>query len=64
MHIIVVDGQVVGGWKRKPIKSKMEIKTNILMPLNDDQHGAIRKAAERYSQFLGLPVVLDGQPIT
>lgn len=58
-NIIVVDGQIVGSWKRKIRKSAVEITINSLAPLTDAGWQAVAAAAERYGTFLGQPVRLN-----
>lgn len=56
--IIVVDGQVVGVWKRKLRKDAVLIETHLYKHLTRTEHSAVTEAARRYGVFLGLPVVL------
>ncbi len=55
-HIVVIDGLVVGGWKRTVGRREATIKTTMLVPLRDAERDALRMAAEKYGRFLGLPV--------
>lgn len=50
--IIVADGQVVGTWKRNIKKKSVDIS---LSPF-DDTIVALNEAAQRYSDFIGLPL--------
>jgi hypothetical protein len=52
---IVVDGRVVGTWKRKLKKNSIDITMTPFTHPGDLDERAI-KAAERYSGFLGLPL--------
>ena len=52
---IVVDGRVVGTWKRKLKKNTIEVTLSPFTHLGDSAEGAI-KAAEYYSNFVGLPL--------
>ncbi|MBI4790878.1 MAG: AlkZ family DNA glycosylase [Chloroflexi bacterium] len=55
---IVINGQVVGTWKRKLPKSSVVITSNwFTAPKKSDQH-ALAVAARRYGAFLGLSVML------
>jgi hypothetical protein len=58
-HIVVVDGLVVGGWKRTIGRREVAIKTSLLVPLTDDQWDAVRSVVDSYGRFLGLPVRFD-----
>jgi hypothetical protein len=57
-HIIVLNGQVVGGWRRVMQKNEIIITTKLLVKLDKVEQYALQLAAERYSRFLGLPVRL------
>ncbi len=56
--IIVVDGQVVGMWKRAVKKAAVEITLTPFTTINKTAMRAVAAAANRYSEFLGAPVVL------
>jgi hypothetical protein len=55
---IVLDGQVVGTWKRTLQKGSVVISPNLFAPLPKAKYQAFVAAAKRYAAFLGLPVVL------
>jgi hypothetical protein len=57
-HVTVLDGQLVGGWKRTLSKDAVLVELNLITKLTKSQDQAIRAAAERYGKFLGLPVQL------
>jgi hypothetical protein len=56
-HSIVVDGQVVGWWRREVSKDRLVITARLLKPLTEGQHEALAGATGPYSRFLGTPVV-------
>jgi hypothetical protein len=56
--IIVVDGQVVGAWKRALKKDTVVITPDPFTKLNKAASRAIATAANRYGKFLQAPVVL------
>jgi hypothetical protein len=56
--IIVVDGRVVGTWKRTLNKSRVEITAMPFMDLGKAAREAIGGAAAHYGEYLGLPVDL------
>lgn len=58
--ILVVDGQVVGTWKRTLRQTKVVVKFNPFVPLSPAQTKAIGAAAEDYGRFLELPVEIGG----
>ena len=55
-HIIIIDGQIVGGWRRTLRKDSVIIKLNPITNLTGAEKQAIRGAANLYGKFLGLPV--------
>jgi hypothetical protein len=63
-HFIVVDGRVVGSWKRTFQKNTVVIMLRSFEPLSEAQSQAIRAAAERYGSFLGMPVTLVDDPLS
>lgn len=57
-HIIVLDGQIVGGWKRIVKKDSAIIELNLITKLTKAENRAVAAAAERYGTFLELPVTI------
>jgi len=57
-YIIVLDGDIVGTWKRTLTKHEVTIESNVFTPLTKAQKRAVATAAQRYGAFLKLPVVL------
>jgi hypothetical protein len=57
-YAIVMDGLVVGTWKRTVKKNEVMINVVLFTTLTDDQYQAIVSAAQGYTKFLELPVVL------
>jgi hypothetical protein len=58
-HTLVVDGQVVGTWKRTFKKGSAVITLTYFRSLTDVESQAVNRAVERYSEFLGMPVVVS-----
>lgn len=56
---IIVDGQVVGTWKRTLKQDAVVITPTPFAKLNKAETRAVAVAGERYGQFIGLPAVLD-----
>lgn len=54
-NTIVLDGRVIGAWKRTLKKDSVSIIPNLFTPLNDVETRALVAAANRYGAFLGLP---------
>jgi hypothetical protein len=57
--IIVIDGQVVGTWKRTLRKTKVLMNLDPFEPLSSTQMEAAAAAAEPYGRFLELPVEIS-----
>ena len=58
-YIIVVDGKIVGTWKRTFKKGAVVIATTLFTALTDPEEQAFVAATERYGKYLGMPVVLS-----
>ena len=55
-HTMVLDGQVVGTWKRTFKKNAVVIEANPFVPLSNAETCAFTAPANRYSEFLHMPV--------
>jgi hypothetical protein len=58
-YILVVDGKIVGTWKRRLKKGVISLELKLFTQLTEAENQAIALAAQRYGQFLELPVVLE-----
>ncbi len=58
-HAIVMDGRVVGTWKRAFKNSVVNIAPSPFTSLNGAETRALAAAAERYGTFVNLPVVVS-----
>ena len=62
-HLIVLNGQLIGGWRRTIKKDEVTIDADLLLKLSNAEKGALRLAADRYRRFLGKSAVsLEVQP--
>jgi hypothetical protein len=59
--VIVVDGRLVGTWKRTLSKDRAVVNLRLFAPLDAAQQAAVEQAAARYGRFLGLPVEITWQ---
>ena len=57
-HIIILNGQVVGGWKRILEKDRVRVETSLFIKLGPAEQQALNDAAERLGKFLGISVLL------
>jgi hypothetical protein len=55
-HIIILDGQIVGGWRRTITKNAVMLEPKLLIDLTKSQERALAREVDRYSEFLQLPV--------
>ena len=59
-HVIVVDGQLVGGWKRTLTKAAVVVEVTLLVGLSRPEREALVGAARALGDFLELPVEVRG----
>jgi hypothetical protein len=57
-HVVLVNGVVHGGWKRRPGDGEVAVHFNALAPLPSDARAALRASADRLAAFLEVPVEL------
>jgi hypothetical protein len=55
---IIIDGQVIGFWRRRFNKESVAIETRLFRPLTDSEHEAFVAATQRFSAFHQMPVEL------
>jgi hypothetical protein len=51
---VIVDGQIVGTWRRKAIKGKLVITAHLFMPLSKQVMRKLDDAASRHGEFMGM----------
>jgi len=56
-HIIIMDGQVAGGWRRIIEKEKVRVEASLLRKLTPVEEQALINAAEQFGEFLGVPAL-------
>lgn len=59
VHIVVRDGLVVGGWKRRIEAARAVIDMTLLLPLTRRDEPGLDRAVDAYGRFIGLPVVVN-----
>lgn len=57
-YIVVVDGRIVGTWRRKLRKDSVVIQVEPFAPLTRARKRAIAEAADRYGSFLGRSAIM------
>jgi winged helix DNA-binding protein len=58
-HLVTIDGQVVGGWKRTFKGKSAVVVLRLLTRLGDGEHHAIALEVDRFASFLELPGRLE-----
>jgi len=56
--VIVIDGRIVGSWKRVLTKDAVLLTLSPFTALSEAENQAVARAVQRYGVFLGKPVVL------
>ena len=51
LHGVFLDGQLVGWWRRGPVKEGFRVETRLLRDLTTREQSALQQAVERYSRF-------------
>jgi len=59
-HLIILDGQIVGGWKRTLKKGIVIVEVNLITDLTVAAKQIVTDAVDRYGKFLGLPPWIVG----
>jgi hypothetical protein len=59
VHIVIQDGLVVGGWKRKVEADRAVIDMTVLLPLTNRDERSLDRAVEAYGRFLGVPITVN-----
>ena len=55
LHAVILDGQVIGHWRRKLTKSSVIVETRMARPLRGAEPTAVEAAVARHGAFMGLP---------
>ncbi len=56
--VVVIDGQIVGGWKRVNEKDRVLLTIDPFRDLTETEQQALAQAVHRYQTFLGKPIAL------
>lgn len=56
-YLVIVDGQIVGTWKRKLTRAAVIVEINLFSKLSEVENQAVSAAIQRFGEFLNLPVV-------
>jgi hypothetical protein len=56
LHVVSLNGQIVGGWKRYVSAKTARVEITLGMKPKPDERNAIQRAVQRYGQFLERPL--------
>lgn len=56
--VIVIDGQIIGYWRRTINKKTVQMEFNPFRPMSEAEFEAAKIEAEKFGDFLGLPVAV------
>jgi len=59
-HVVFVDGQLVGGWKRVFAKQAVVVELELVTRLTAAEWTRVAAAARKFGKFLDMPVTLRG----
>jgi hypothetical protein len=59
-HVAVIDGQLVGGWRRTPGRDTLALDLTLATRLSAAEESRLLKEVRRYATFVGKPVELRG----
>jgi hypothetical protein len=62
--VIVIDGRIVGVWKRVVEKNRVLLRLDPFRALSESEQQALDLAVQRYSSFLGKPITLTEMEAT
>jgi hypothetical protein len=63
VHFVVIDGRIVGGWKRTITRREVAIEARLLRALTPAERRALDAAAARYAASLGLEMRLNTEQV-
>jgi len=55
-HVIICDGQIIGGWRRELKKDEVQIEITLIKKQLKAEKEAIHQAAKKFGAFLNLPI--------
>jgi hypothetical protein len=58
-HILLVDGQIVGGWRRT-LGRHVDVELRLLVKLTAPEQTLVQRAVARFGEFLGAPARIKG----
>ena len=59
-HVVAIDGQLVGGWRRGLEKGKTELRFELMIKLTRKDHSSLKRAVERFAEYTGSAILISG----
>ena len=59
-HVVVINGQLVGGWKRSPGRGSVTLSFSLVDALSAAERARVLAEVRRFERFLGTAVELNG----
>ena len=59
-HVVAIDGQLVGGWRRGFEKGKTLLTFELVVKLNRKEHSTLKRAIDRFAEYTGSPILISG----
>lgn len=59
-HVVVIDGQLVGSWRRAPGRDAIRLDLKLLTRVTSAERDRLLREVRRYESFAGRPVELHG----
>ena len=59
-HVVAIDGQLVGGWRRGFDKLRTVLRFELLVKLNRKEHSRLKRAVERFAEYTGSAILISG----
>jgi hypothetical protein len=59
-HVVAIDGQLVGGWRRGFEKGKTVLEFELMVRLKRKEHSSLERAVERFAKYTGSSLLISG----
>ena len=59
-HVVAIDGQLVGGWRRSFEKGKTTLRLELMVKLTRKEHSSLKRAVDRFAEYAGSEILISG----
>jgi len=59
-HVVAIDGQLVGGWRRGFEKGKTVLRFELMIKLNRKEYSSLKRAVERFAEYTRSGILISG----